>query len=642
MEFMKRLSVQSDVFFRASVLTIISVYAFFFSEWLFFATKPSFLTSLSTFEGLSALFVVVIPVALLVQLAMVFTWALSLIGERTSLKLYIIYMFPALVVAATIFLLIENFTYTLFHFNVGSLDGVGRYFYGISLVALGLATLEYFVRQDAENWGDQTRWWLSTAGSLLAMSTIFFMINIATYSENRSQFTIGKGGKQPNILILSTDGMSATNTSAYGYKRPTTEFLEKFKKESLYAENSYTNCAHTSCSITSMLTGKMPMNTRVIFPPDILTGKDAYEHLPGILQRAGYKTIDISVRHYADAYDLNIRRGFDYSNSRTENLKFVSNSNLWKLQKVAGDSGYFLRQSYERLQERILHLLGLQEMQNPYHAVTQPWRSQRWRWNGSDPKRVDELLSFISGNKGRYFIHVHFMDTHGARFSPRKPFFSKGKKQKRDWMVDFYDDSIRDFDSYVHKIVDHLKKTGTYNNTIIIITSDHGKNRTTHHRLPLMIRFPGGAHKGVIRDNVQRLDIAPTILDYLGATIPEWMDGKSFLENKTGRYRPIYSAFTIRPKRFRNGLWAVVGRPPPFYSLGSLAMVVCDKWYRMSLKTGKISIKSIEGHTQICEPGALPNAEQAKEKLLKRLSRSGYRINEGEFEKLVREINKRR
>lgn len=626
---MKWLSTQAGAFIRASVLTIISIYAFFFLEWLFFITKPSFLTSLSTFEGLSALFVVVVPVALLAQVVMVFAWALSIIGERTPLKLYtkyILYMVPALVVAATIFLLIENFTYTLFHFNVGSLDGAGRYIYGMSLIALGVGMLEYFVRRDIELQDDQTKWRRSTAGFLLAISIIFLMINIATYSENKSQFTIGKGGKQPNILILSTDGMNAINASAYGYKRPTTEFLKKFKEESLYAENSYANCAHTGCSITSLLTGKMPMKTKVIFPPDILVGKDAYEHLPGILQRVGYKTIDISVRHYADAYDLNIRRGFDYSNSRTENLKFVSGSNLWKLQKVAGDAGYFLRQSFERLQERILHLLGLKEMQNPYHAVTQPWRSHRWRWNGSDPKRVDELLSFITGNKDRYFAHVHFMDTHGARFSPRKPFFSKGKKQKRDWMVDFYDDSIRDFDSYVHKIVDHLKKTGAYDNTIIIITSDHGKNRTTHYRVPLMIRFPGDAHKGVIRNNVQRLDIAPTIMDFLGATTPEWMDGKSLLKNKIDKYRPIYSAFTKRPKRFRNGLWAVVDRSPPFYSLGSLAMIVCDKWYRMSLKTGKVQIKSVEGHTQRCDPKVLPSLDQTREKLLERLIRSGYRI----------------
>ncbi len=183
------------------------------------------------------------------------------------------------------------------------------------------------------------------------------------------------------------------NSSIYGYKRQTTEFLEKLKEESLFAENNYSNCAHTGCSIASLLTGKDPLKTKVIFPPDILAGKNAYEHLPGILQSSGYRTIDISVRHYADAYDLNIRRGFDRSNGRSENIDFLSVSEYRQLQGVTGDAGYFLRQSYERLQERVFHLVGVQEMQNSYQKVTVPWRLRDGNGMGQIPS---ELMSFLS------------------------------------------------------------------------------------------------------------------------------------------------------------------------------------------------------------------------------------------------------
>ncbi len=204
-------------------------------------------------------------------------------------------------------------------------------------------------------------------------------------------------------------------------------------------------------------------------------------------------------------------------------------------------------------------------------------------------------------------------------------------------MVDFYDDSIRDFDNYVKEIVGHLKEVGKFDSTIIVITSDHGKKRTTHHRLPLMIRFPKGEHKGVIKDNSQRLDIAPTILDYLGEEVPQWMDGKSLLEENTGKFRPIYSAFTKRPDQFAGGLWAVADRSPPFYSLGALAVIVCDRWYKLSLKTGSVEVRPVKGHTQICRRESMPDVNEAKEKLLDLLQRSGYRIPDGKLENLIRE-----
>jgi len=52
--------------------------------------------------------------------------------------------------------------------------------------------------------------------------------------------------------------------------------------------------------------GKLPTTLRLYYPPEILMGKNAYEHLPGILHQHGYENLDISMRQFVDAFDLNM------------------------------------------------------------------------------------------------------------------------------------------------------------------------------------------------------------------------------------------------------------------------------------------------------------------------------------------------
>jgi len=119
-----------------------------------------------------------------------------------------------------------------------------------------------------------------------------------------------------NIIIIGIDGLEADHMSVYGYQRNTTPFLETRHSEFLISENSFTNHSPSYGSIGSLLTGKYPTTTRLIFPPDVLTGEDQFNHLPGVLHAAGYRSLDMSLRWYADPVDMNIRCGFDFSNFR--------------------------------------------------------------------------------------------------------------------------------------------------------------------------------------------------------------------------------------------------------------------------------------------------------------------------------------
>ena len=198
-------------------------------------------------------------------------------------------------------------------------------------------------------------------------------------------------------------------------------------------------------------------------------------------------------------------------------------------------------------------------------------------------------------------------------------------EQSREWMAEFYDDAILDFDDYVRQLVSFLKERQLFDQTVLIIGSDHGQRFRTADRIPLLIRFPEGDHAGRISSNVQNLDIAPTLLDYLGARIPEWMSGRSLLTDSLDPNYPIVAADLGRTPTIatREG-WQLDTREirAPFYSLGQISVIFCSQAYRLSLENGIISHYTIPDHTSPCE--SPPRPPRIESLFLDHLKAHGY------------------
>jgi arylsulfatase A-like enzyme len=101
--------------------------------------------------------------------------------------------------------------------------------------------------------------------------------------------------------------------------------------------------------------------------------------------------------------------------------------------------------------------------------------------------------------------------------------------------------TIQSVDDGVGEVLDYLEKNGLAENTIVMYTSDQGFYLGEHgwfdkrfmyeesFRTPLLIRYPKEIKEGtVIKQLVQNLDFAPTILDFAGVQIPSEMQGESF------------------------------------------------------------------------------------------------------------------
>ncbi len=143
-----------------------------------------------------------------------------------------------------------------------------------------------------------------------------------------------------------------------------------------------------------------------------------------------------------------------------------------------------------------------------------------------------------------------------------------------------------------------------------------------------MFHFPGDTHAGTIANNTQNLDIAPTILDYLGIDPPDWMNGQSLLKGEPPASRPIFSAApSYRYHNDEGRLQMNLSQlKPPFYQFGEIGMVICQKYYAFDTAAHTWQETDIQGYPTPCAANSLPSNQQAEEIMLKQLKRDGFAI----------------
>ena len=138
---------------------------------------------------------------------------------------------------------------------------------------------------------------------------------------------------------------------------------------------------------------------------------------------------------------------------------------------------------------------------------------------------------------------------------------------------------IAEVDDHLGRVLDFLKASGQYDNTLIVFTSDHGEQLGDHHLLgklgyfdesyhiPMVIRDPrdtADATRGTVVDAfTEAVDLMPTILDWLGAPAPRDCAGASLMPFVAGETpadwrTEVHWEFDFRP------YFAAAGKPPPF------------------------------------------------------------------------------
>ena len=120
-----------------------------------------------------------------------------------------------------------------------------------------------------------------------------------------------------------------------------------------------------------------------------------------------------------------------------------------------------------------------------------------------------------------------------------------------------YDEFIRYCDNEFEGLMSSINEDDKFKNTLIIMSSDHGESfghgyfqhggahfyeQVTH--IPLIIKEPGQDQGIIIDDLVEQVDIPATILNLVNATVPDWMEGRSFKALMRGKKliaKPVFS-----------------------------------------------------------------------------------------------------
>lgn len=591
-------------------------------EWLFFTTKPSFMSLYSATEsvGVLASMSLIMSAALLLA-CLPFALLGWFLGNHQIPKpvTTVVGLLPALLLAALVMLVvIDNFTLTVFGWGVR--NATGSLILAYRALTVGLLMWAAWILQGFlfGRYSSGLSRALLLAALLLSLISVPLFFMATAGSKNLAIDLPGERRNLPNIMILTGDGLSANHMSLYGYERPTTPFMDGIQNEFLIAENHFTNASDTGGSVISMLSGKLPTTTRVIYPPDALRGSDSFQHLPGILRQLGYYNADISIRHYADPYDLNMRKGFAEANFRKLSASGGQLLTILRQQPGLNATSQLADRIMERVLERFMHIWNNQPMRDPMAEVDLP--EQRWV---RDSERMAEITRLIGEAPRPFFVNVHTMGTHGKFFKPTERIWSSEEDYEKLWNIDGYDDAILDFDRMVEQIYGLLKAAGALDETIVVISSDHGFRHGVTQRLPLLIRLPGTSKTGRIGGNSQRLDIAPTLLDALGIAPRDWMEGESLLNPEfDGTNRFIFATGTVEDRTLEGKVWSVTSPQPPWYTLGRLTLVHCDQAFVLTLVGMSVKEHGVIGSTLACDEQLSPEA--AVEVMEKHLNDRGY------------------
>ncbi len=603
-------------------ITILAILFYILSETIFFASKPSFMNFMNPFSVISLTFLITLVCFILV-LPFLAVVGLGLLLKLTpSIKLLFLQiglLLPSFIFATLFLLLIDNFTYTVFGFGIVKAYGVVRGVYAVIYLVILVFTyraLASILRIVVLRMTNTRTFWLINVFILLPLTILVFRTDWGKVFQAGQP--VAQCQNKPNIILLGSDGLSAKYMSAYGYSKPTTPFLETFLSSSLVAENAFTNVAHSTGSIVAMLNSKSPLETKLMFPLVILHGVEKYEHLPGILKQQGYLTVQMGTPFYIDADAANLRDAFDVVNGNRSQKgsisRFIAKFDIDNLP-------YYWDELIDRASDRLLHILFIANMPDLYKQVTEETLIEQ------DQEKIDEIIRLLESSEQPVFVQAHLMGTHSP-YAPAARVFSAEIDDSESDRDEFYEDTLLSYDNLVEELVNYLEDSRKISNTILVLYSDHAKDWTDIEKIPLIVHFPKDDYKGKITADVQNIDIAPTLLDYMGLPIPNWMQGESLLENQFSPMRAIFSTdnigiITEEDPRFSSSKSSVLDLNGFRY----VDVFVCQSLTRLDLLDRVWYQTEIKAYTSPCDASSLPSLADRQKMILNRLKQSGFDIS---------------
>jgi arylsulfatase A-like enzyme len=421
-----------------------------------------------------------------------------------------------------------------------------------------------------------------TAG--LAVLLVIAVVGTETYNNRLP--TLGAAplkpaaDKLPNIVLITMDTVRPDHLSAYGYERDTTPNLSAFARGATLYRHAVAASNMTLATHASMFTGLYASAHGAHSEQRFPAGRplsSGIPTLPALLAARGYTTLAVVANHaYLNPF-YGLDRGFQVYDAR-EPVAAINS-------EVSSDLRLFLRNGVRKL-------IGVLSSTSEFDRV-----SRR-------AEEVDAAAFTLIGEARQrhapFFLFLNYMDAHGP-YVPPAPFDAKypGRlngfddeayrrlelkmlhthqalpEATRQHLVSEYDGAIAYLDSQLGRLLNGLKEQGIYDDSMIIVTSDHGENLGERNILghwvslyqdevsiPLIVKYPRQKEARTVEGLVSQIDFAPTILETAGIRVPPAFQGRS-LEQPVDEERFVYSeAFWPRSpyrsdRRFRRSQRAI-------------------------------------------------------------------------------------
>lgn len=339
--------------------------------------------------------------------------------------------------------------------------------------------------------------------------------------------------KRPNIVYIMSDQQhwQAVGRVDSFFQTP---HLDAFAEDAIAFDRAFCTTPQCSPSRSSMMTGLYPSKTGVMGNTGAAGGDDlAVPNFGSMLQGAGYRTAYFGKWHLG-------RTPTGYGGWDTEDRKLpdsgVTAKTVEYLSEIQQKKDPFgLVVSYLDPHD-VYHFRPDQNLrQDPATPL-----SDSWERDDLDRKPKCQK-QFMTGDQGRLIW----------------------EQDREVWQAyrEFYREKVRLFDAHVGRVINAIKSAGLWDNTVVVIGSDHGDMDTNHRlifkgpfmyehmvRVPLMVRVPegfGGVRRGLIRDyDTVNVDLVPTIRDFAGLA-PTDTDGISLKPILTGAANPPKRDFVI-------------------------------------------------------------------------------------------------
>jgi len=366
-----------------------------------------------------------------------------------------------------------------------------------------------------------------------------------------------------NVIIIVFDAFTAYNISLYGYGRETTPNIAKLAERATVYHNHYASCSYTTSGTASLLTGTHPWTHRALKPNGIVVDNYADRNIFSVFK--DYYRIAYSHNEWVNTLFEQFKGNIDEFIPR-EQLTLFSSDRL--VQKVFPNDRDIASVSWVRNVKRqeegyaySLFLSGLITSLEERYASQ--YRSQFPR--GLPTARadggfllehaIDWTVERIQAAPGPVFGYFHYLPphdpyrTHGEFFGDfrndgfkveDKPLdiFAKYQDSDMDVLRQYYDEFILYVDREFKRMIDLLESSGQMENTILVLTSDHGEtfergiamhdSRALYQpllRIPLLIFEPGVKTRTDVYEPTSAVDLLPTLAHLSGNPVPQWVEG---------------------------------------------------------------------------------------------------------------------